>query len=277
MAPGVYDGIAEDVYHADRTSLSVSGAKKLLPPSCPALFRYEQDNGQPHKAAFDFGRAAHTSVLGVGESVIVCDFPDWKTKAAREKRDEVYAQGYTPLLQHEYDQIIGMTRALRQHPIASALLDPEHGKPEQSLYRTDEATGVTLRARYDWLPDVTGGRLVIPDYKTARCAEPGVFARAAASYGYHMQAAWYVDMAEGLGLATDVSFVFVVQEKTAPYLVSVVALDDEALEIGRRKNREAIELYARCVADDHWPSWSDGIEYVSLPAWATYDLDMEVA
>jgi hypothetical protein len=44
--PGVYD-IAEDHYHADPVpggSLSNSGAKKLLPPSCPAKFAYEREH-----------------------------------------------------------------------------------------------------------------------------------------------------------------------------------------------------------------------------------------
>ena len=39
--PGVYDGLDEAAYHADPVpggSLSASGAKLLLPPSCPALY-----------------------------------------------------------------------------------------------------------------------------------------------------------------------------------------------------------------------------------------------
>ncbi|MGW9447058.1 hypothetical protein, partial [Bacillus mobilis] len=45
--PGVYDGIPEAVYHRDPVpggSLSSSGARKLLAPSCPALFKYDQEH-----------------------------------------------------------------------------------------------------------------------------------------------------------------------------------------------------------------------------------------
>ena len=44
---GVYDGMDEDAYHADPVpggSLSASGAKLLLPPSCPALYHYRRDH-----------------------------------------------------------------------------------------------------------------------------------------------------------------------------------------------------------------------------------------
>ena len=59
--PGQYGGVTPEVYHADPVfggSLSSSGARALLPPSCPALFRHKQLHGEPPKAEFDFGHAA---------------------------------------------------------------------------------------------------------------------------------------------------------------------------------------------------------------------------
>lgn len=64
--PGVYDDMPEHVYLADPVpggSLSFSGAKALLPPSCPALYRHQRDHGRPPKPAFDFGHAVHSMVL----------------------------------------------------------------------------------------------------------------------------------------------------------------------------------------------------------------------
>lgn len=277
MNAGIYDGIPEDQYHADKVSLSVSGAKKLLPPSCPARFKWERDNGQPHKAAFDFGRAAHTLVLGAGQQIVRIDAEDWRSKAAREQRDAVYAEGLTPLLANEYLQACAMADAIAAHPIASALLNPDRGKPEQSAYWLDPAHDVLRRCRFDWLPDTDGGRLVIPDYKTARSAEPWMFARAAASYGYHMQAAWYSDTAQALGLAEDVTFVFIAQEKTAPYLVTVVELDVLSVEAGRRRNDEALRIYRECTDTGVWPGYADDIEVITLPAWAFDEDEMDVA
>jgi hypothetical protein len=142
-----------------------------------------------------------------------------------------------------------------------------------SAFWDDPASGVTRRARFDWLPDTDGGRLIIPDYKTTQSAEPRAFARSAANFGYHMQDAWYRDTAHALGLAEDVAFVFIAQEKTAPYVVSVLELNTEAVMAGRKRNDQALQVFAECTATDKWPSYTSDVELISLPGWATYDLE----
>jgi hypothetical protein len=268
---GIHDGIPEQQYHADKESLSVSGAKKLLPPSCPALFKWERDNGQPPKAAFDFGHAAHAAVLGVGAELAVIEAEDWRSKAAREARDEAYAAGKTPILAADKVRVDGMAEALRANPLAAALLNPDRGKPEQSAYWLDPTHDVVRRCRFDWLPDTDGGRLLLTDYKSTASAEPKAFAKSAATYGYDMQAAWYMDVAHGLGLADDIAFLFVAQEKTAPYLVTVCELDTEAVARGRRRNDRALQVYAECSATDTWPSYTTDVELISLPRWAFFE------
>lgn len=264
-APGIYADVDEAVYHADKASLSVSGAKKLLPPSCPAIFKHHLDHGQPPRREFDFGHAAHAKVLGVGAPVEVIDAVDWRTKAAKEAADLARAGGKVPLLRHEAAQVDGMAAALLEHPIASALLAADGGVAEQSLYWRDEQHGVLRRARLDWL----AGR-VIADYKTCQSAEPAAVSKAMASYGYHQQADWYREGVTQLGLAEDPLFVLIFQEKTAPYVVTVVEPDAEALRIGRARNERALRIYAECVATDTWPGYAGDIELISLPKWATY-------
>lgn len=281
--PGVYDDIPDDVYHADPVpdgSLSCSGAKRLLPPSCPAIFWYERLHGRPAKPAFDFGHAAHAAVLGKGAPVVIVqktakdgtksDAENYLTKSAQQHRDEAYAAGHTPILAHEAQQVGEMAQALLQHETAAALLAPDSGAAEQSLFWRDPRRGVMLRSRLDWLPRTVNDRVVIPDFKTAVSAEPWTFARAAATYGYHMQHAFYVDGARALGLAGDVQFVFIVQEKTPPYLVSVVELDAASVEAGRRRNDAAIDVYVQCRETGEWPGYhdDDDIPLISLPAWA---------
>jgi hypothetical protein len=277
---GVYE-LPEDLYHADPVpegSLSVSGAKKLLPPSCPAIYRWEREHGRPHKPAFSFGHAAHKLVLGVGADLVEVEADDWRTNAAKAIRDEALERGAVPLLSKDMRTVEAMAMALHQHPIAAALLRADAGVPEASLFWRDDKTGVMRRGRLDWLPNARpDGRLIIPDYKTADSAEPGAFARSAAKYGYHMQAPWYLDGVEALNLAEDAAFVFIVQEKTAPYLVSVVELDSLALRIGRERNRQAIDTYLECRTTDTWPGYADDVTLVSLPRWAEYDYEQETA
>lgn len=266
--PGIYD-LTNEEYHADRGSLSSSGARMLLPPSCPALFRHARDTPQEPKKTFELGTAAHKLVLGEGPDLVRVDAEKWMTAAVKAEVAAIRDEGGIPLKPADYQQVHDMADALRRHPIAAALFDPARGKPEQSLFWRDRPTGVMRRARFDWLPDARSGRLIIPDYKTCRSAEPSALARAVQEFGYHQQDDWYRAGAKALGLADDTAaFVFVCQEKTAPYVVTVVEMDAEARRIGAARNRRALEVFAECTETGVWPGYSDDIAYLSLPTWA---------
>jgi hypothetical protein len=269
ITEGVYD-MPDAEYHAIKYALSCSGAKRLLPPSCPRIFKYELDNGRPAKPAFDLGHAAHKMVLGAGPEIEVIHHDSWRSKDAQARQAAAYAEGKVPLLAIDYERVVGMAEALHRHPLAAALLNPEHGKPEQSLFRVDPETGVSLRSRLDWLPDPGPGRMIIADYKSAISAEPGAIAKAVANFGYAMQDSFYTDMVVALGLAEDPAFVFIFQSKEPPYIVTVAEIDDTAKRIGRGMNRRAIDLYAECLTLDDWPSYATDVVQISLPRWATY-------
>lgn len=271
--PGVYGDMPEDVYHADPVpggSLSSSGARALLPPSCPAKFRYEREH-PVIKDEFDFGTIAHKSVLGTGPRVAVIGAKDWRTNAAKDAAKAAREEGALPILIGDFDKVQAMAVAIRAHPLAAFLLNHEHipGKPEQSLFWVDAEYPVWRRARADFLPDAGArDRLILTDYKTTRSADPNHIARAVASYGYHQQAAWYLDGVTALGLGDDPAFVFVFQEKEPPYLVTVAQLDDQALRAGRERNRMALEIFRDCTDAGVWPAYSSEIELISLPPWA---------
>ena len=269
--PGVYDGLDEAAYHADPVpggSLSASGAKLLLPPSCPALYAWRRDHPKV-SAEFDFGTAAHKLVLGAGQPIWRLSYDDWRTKAAQAARDEARAQGYVPVLEPDWQRVEAMAAAIREHPVASALLDPGRGKPEQSLFWQDDETGIWCRARLDWLPHRDPARrFIIADYKTAAATDPASIRKAVANYGYFMQAAWYAEGVRVLGLDPDPAFLFIFQEKTPPYLVTVAQLDTEAVSIGRARNTLAREMWRDCTQAGVWPGYSQDIELITLPPWA---------
>jgi len=273
--PGIYDGISNADYHADPVpggSLSSSGAKKLIAKT-PLHFKHDQQHAT-HKDVFDYGTAAHSIILEVDESGLVeVEADDWRTKAAREAKDKAYAEGKTPLLTKDIAQVRAMAEAIRTHPEASYLL--QDGKPEQSAFWQHE-TGVGLRARFDWLPNKRGAGLIIPDFKTAVSAEPGEFARSAASYGYHQQAAFYCDAAKALDLSPDPVMLFVVQEKTAPYAANVIEIHEDDINNGRALNEKAIRLFQECTLKNEWPGYRMG-DPVRLPKWSQYDADAKLS
>lgn len=269
--PGVYDGMPAEVYHADPVpggSLSSGGARKLLPPSCPALFDHGRRHPQPHKRVFDFGHAAHLEVLGEGQELRLLDYPNYLTKKAQAERDEAYLDGAVPLLAAEYEHVQEMAAAIRRHPVASVLLAPGSGRPEQSMFWVDERTGVTCRSRPDWLPHaIPGRRLIVPDYKSCHAADIESLSKAVYNFGYHQQAPWYIEGIQALNIAQDVAFVFVTQEKTPPYLITVFELDEMAMQIGRDLNRDALDAYQECTATGVWPAYNTSIAHLALPAW----------
>ena len=269
--PGVYD-IPEWLYHSDPVpggSLSSSGARKLLPPSCPAKFRYEADHPAPPTKYMEKGTAAHQLVLGTGAPIVVVEASDWKTKAAQAQRDEARAAGAVPLLPADYQQVQEMALALRLHPVASVLFDPGRGGlPEQSLFWEDREFGVWRRARPDWLPAPGPGRMIIPDYKTIGSADLDTIRKHVSNFGYHCQADYYCAGAQALGIDEDPAFLFVFQETSPPYLITVVQLDEDAMWAGRQANREALERYRDCMQAGVWPGYTDEIQLVSLPPWA---------
>lgn len=246
---GFHDDVPEADYHADRTSLSVSGAKTLL--KAPALFRWQQDH-PVHKDVFDVGSAAHALVLGVGAPVVEVDAPDWRSKAAREERDAIRARGETALLSPDAQRVRDMADALSSHTLAMRLLSD--GRPEVSAYALDEETGVMRRGRFDWL-----GTSVLTDYKTCASANPrdwsgryGVVAK----FGYDMQASWYTDLARDLDHPAG-AFAFVAQEKEPPYLVSVIYVRDEDLHEARSRNARALATFRDCMNSGVWPGYID--------------------
>lgn len=268
--PGRYE-ISAEAYHADPVpggSLSSSGARRLLPPGCPALFRHEQRNPAQPTADMVFGTAAHTKVLGSGPEIVTVEASDWRSKKAQQQRTEAQERGAIALLEDDVARIDGMAAAIRRNDIARTLLNPDYGQPEQAIFWQDPETDVWRRALVDWLPDLGSGRPIAVDYKTAASAERESIRRSVHKYGYHQQAAWYLDACHSIGYPASTAFVFLFQEKTPPYLITPVQLDDTAMAIGQAKNRQAIEVYRDCTTTDIWPGHTTGIESISLPAWA---------
>jgi hypothetical protein len=268
--------MSEEDYHR-HPSLSSSGARKLLAPSCPARFKYEQDNPPQPKTELDIGKAAHRLVLGTGPEIVELRYKNWMSNDVKRYANEAREAGKVPLLTREYEIVHAMAAKLRT---STAFNYFTNGAPEVSAFWTDPATRVNCRARFDWLPNYgvplnpTISRLVIPDLKTSRSANPADIEKSVYQFGYYMQAAWYIDAAMENGMGDiDTAFVLVVQEKTPPYLVSVVQIDPDAIRYGRERNHLARETFRDCKASGIWPDYMRDrktLPVAGLPGYATY-------
>lgn len=279
--PGVYD-LTPDEYHADPVpggSLSSTGVRKLTHPSVPARFKYDLDHPAAPKSTFELGTAAHTLVLGKGAGIARIDADSWRTNAAKDAAAEARAEGKVPLLDHDYLIVEQMAKAIKAHPFAAKLLSGAAGKSEQALIWRDARTGVMCRAMIDFLRDPhPDRRTILTDYKTAADASEEGFAKAMHNYGYHQQAPWYRDGVKALGLdgsGEEPVFLYVVQEKSAPYLVNVVQPDPTAMMIGAHLNRLAVDTYKECKASGVWPGYGTEPKMISLPSYVERQYEKE--
>ena len=285
--PGIYDAIAAADYHTPgltpQPALSSSGARALL-STCPARFYHDYVKPRPpvHKRCFDIGQAAHLLVLEphlFRQSVSVIrgktkegkESKGYTSQDAKDHRDYAYDQGLVPLLPDEYDAIIAMREALFADPVAKAAFDPAHVVTEQTRVWVDDETKVWCKARLDGAAVTSNW---FSDYKTCLSAKTDDVAKSIVNYGYHIQAAWYLDSVAATGGPSIDRFAFVFQEKSAPYLTAVFWLDPEWIAEGRKAGTAARQKFAECMSTGKWPGYQSkteseagGAHTVTMPGW----------
>lgn len=270
LAPGLYADMADEDYFALRGMLSQTGAKRLLPPSCPAKYRAWRDGESDEKsAAMDFGSVVHKIVLGKGKSFAVRpdEFDSWRTKDAKAFAEDARAEGRIPITPEDYAEANKVAAKVLAHPIAGPLFN-RPGDAEVTAIWIDPETGVKCCARFDFLPEkVEGRRLIVPDLKTAISTEPDEFGRHIAKYGYALQRTFYTQALQVLGIDDDPEFVFVAVEKDAPYCVTVGYLSEQDKLLGRGLAAHARYLYRECMATDDWPEYATEVVEFTTPAY----------
>lgn len=258
---GLYRGVPEDIYHADRGSISSTQARRLLEVT-PHRWKHEQDNPRPSTSAMEWGTALHTLVLGVGAPPVDTGYEKWQTDKAKAKVAEIREAGGIPLKPKEFESVRAAAQRLHTQPEAARLL--ASGEPELSAWARDPQTGLMLRARFDWMHWTAPGTAVICDVKKSNEPGPDEFRWSVDSYRYYQQQPWYQRVAALLGIRT--AFVFLVVCSDPPYEPYVVELPPRAVELGERDNARALAIYAQCLADDEWPSHDTRIHEIDLPA-----------
>lgn len=218
----------------------------------PMHFLYEQMNPKEDTPALLFGRATHKAILEPEtffDEFVEGIRVDRRTKEGKEKwEDFLSSVGDRDVVSPDDMEILKEMRAVIDHDTnASKFLSGIH---EQSFFWTDAETGEKCKVRPDCIAEVDGKTYLV-DYKTTDSCADGAFERSVRKYGYKFQAGMY---REGYFQNTfkDVGFVFVAQEKTAPYAVRVYICSDDFLEEGYTMFREAIGIYHECKTTNHY-------------------------
>lgn len=278
MKPGIYE-IAEIDYHADpcpEPSLSASICKVIWQESCLHAWmkhpRLNPDFEPVERKLFDLGAAAHAVLLERNWSKIaIVDADDWRTKAAREKRDEAYKNGLIPILKKDEVSIDAMAKAAESFVAETELVGIfDAGKPEQTIICQYE--GVWIRTRIDWLTTI---REIILDYKTtAGSTRPETWIRNHLfKENLDIQAYLYQISNKLIGGPEDAKFVFLVQENKKPYACCLIGAGPSVIDSGKRKFQTCLHKWKYCLEHNKWPGHETRICWAETPAWQQQELE----
>ena len=110
---------------------------------------------------------------------------------------------------------------------------------------------------------VTTGRII--DIKTAQDADTDVFAREAMRYGYHVQAAHYIDAYYKKISSKTPDWYFIVVEKTEPFCVNILKADIGFLDYGFVVRQDLMNKLIKCQKENSFPGY--GVNELCLPGW----------
>lgn len=256
---------------APEPSVSTSTLTTLLSQSpLHAKMQHPRLNPQREReesSRADLGSMAHALLLENDASkLVVVEADDWRTKAAKEQRDEARAVGKLPLLKKDHTAVLAMVEAVNVFLYGSAICeDWLSATPEQTLIWKED--GAWCRSRPDKLS--TDGKVYF-DYKTTGSAHPAAFAKTAINQGYDIQAALGARGVKAL-YGVDCDVIFVVQEIEPPYICSLVSLSPMFRAIANERLELAMEQWRRCLTTKTWAGYPEKVATIDPPGWYGHD------
>lgn len=270
--------VTAEAYHADcsRFGKSMLDTFRESPRRFHALYVTKTMCSPRSTPAMEFGSLFHRYVLECDRYLSECFMPpdlapdgtpwDRRKREHKEAWAAIEQDTRKPVTLETQQILVDMRAAINRHDQAARLVFGDDGPVEHSVWWTDEATSLPLKARRDKV--CRGGSLLV-DLKTCRDSSPESFARDAVSYGYHRQAAMYLDGHRAVYGTAPIGFVFIAVSKEPPHDVACYELDREAIELGRHEIRQTLTALAECFSTDSWAAQHElQINSISLPKWA---------
>lgn len=260
--------------------ITSSSLKRALSTSM-AGWKKAQEEGTKDNDNLRLGRLIHLAVFEPekwdDEVIAPPTKEDGSTLHKRSKDDKAtWAKFYTKLhasgkdfaSPEEKAKCFAISASVRANKDAAKWL--KSGIAEVSGVVESEDYG-KMAIRPDWR---CADRQVIIDLKSCQSAAPADVMKTVANFGYHTQAAFYVDLARVID-KIDYDFVWIFAEKEPPYSVACYCATPEVLEVGRGSSENevgyegALGKITRAKATGEYPaSYFEGTMPVKLPNWA---------
>ncbi len=227
----------------------------------------------PETKALMLGSLGHTMILEMNkltERYLVMPKVDARTKAGKEQKmlaeEQANNEGKILISQDDFTQALGWRDNIQNDPVTSNVFIKNRGQNEVSgFFKHPEFDDIKGAFRVDKLLEQ---EKIAIDLKIMQSAHPYAFMSSVRKFGYHIQAAWYLD---GLKAITgdDYDFIFVVCEKSNPHNVQPYRLCEKDLEKGRDDIRTTIKKYqeyqgANEVQRNRLSGYYDGIQTLEV-------------
>jgi len=263
--PGVFHGLDAKVYR-DAPGCNQSAIKHAGPTDAHMVASVTAKSHES-TAAQVIGTLVHHAILEPDKELpLIAVRPDGFDGRSSEgkawmkrQRDE----GRTILDRDEWDMIQGCIASIRSNEAARLMF--VDGQSEVSLFGDLFDTNgrpAFCKARLDFLPYGN----FLPDIKTTSDASEKEFSSSILEWGYHVQAAWYIDIYNHL-CPNDKreAFAFVAVEKRPPFASRVYSLCQRAIEHGRREYKRLLTRYIDCMTGGRCQSYPQEIVPIDLP------------
>ena len=109
---------------------------------------------------------------------------------------------------------------------------------------------------------------VIVDLKTTgKNVASKQYINSIAEYNYIVQAAYYSDIAQKIDGGVH-EYLLIAVETEPPFSVIMYMMDDETIQLGRRKYRSYLKKHKECLDSGNYPGYDNIIRGYSAPKWA---------
>lgn len=233
----------------------------------PAHYKYFLDHPQEDRPAFQFGRAVHSSILTPTaykrDFAVMPEGIDRRSKAGKEAY-EVFcqeAEGREIISAADAAVIKQITTVVKKNKDVMNLL--KGTRREKPIFWVDN-NGLKCKCRVD---AIGSGRII--DIKTATDAGTDTFTHEAIKYGYHVQAAHYIDAYHHTVSMKNPDWYFIVIEKAEPFAINILKADLGFIDYGFFVRDKLLSILMQCQKEEFFPSY--GINDLCLPGYVAED------
>lgn len=273
----VSTGVNPETYHgalnaARGDKARIMGRSDLMSfDLCPSRWLAGYESKETHST--EWGSLIDTLVLSTSEidnryAITPDTYPDtktgepkpWNWNATHCKSWRAQQGAKTCIRPDDYEGgKLAVEKLMACEPVNRLLSDAINQVHVSGEYH-DKSTGLVIRVKIliDAVPHGKQFKNCLTDLKTSLTASGLRWARICFDRGYHVQAAFYLDLYNAATGEERTDWLHIVQENFHPYEVALPLplLSQEFINLGRVQYKQALRDYCQCLTTGHWPSYA---------------------